>query len=87
MSGHIQYRGTASGDLYIGISGINRVLLSQCFRNFSAFRSDGQCIGDCQLARDFALTDWLTVISRYFGGYSVEGSDFISKGFVASAIF
>ena len=28
MSGHIQYRGTASGDLYIGISGINRVLLS-----------------------------------------------------------
>ena len=86
MSGHIQYRGTASGDLYIRISGINRVLLSSCFRNFSAFRSDSQCIGDCQLARDFALTDWLTVISRYFGGYSVEGSDFISKGFVASAI-
>ena len=28
MSGHIQYRGTASGDLYIGISGINRVLIS-----------------------------------------------------------
>ena len=28
MSGHIQYRGDASGDLYIGISGINRVLLS-----------------------------------------------------------
>ena len=27
-SGHIQYRGTASGDLYIRISGINRVLLS-----------------------------------------------------------
>ena len=27
-SGHIQYRGAASGDLYIGISGINRVLLS-----------------------------------------------------------
>ena len=25
MSGHIQYRGTASGDLYIRISGINRV--------------------------------------------------------------
>ena len=87
MSGHIQYRGAASGDLYIGISGINRVLLSQCFRNFPAFRSDGQCIGDRQLARDFALTDWLTVISRYFGGYSVEGSDFISEGFVASAIF
>ena len=28
MSGHIQYRGTASGDLYIRISGINRVFLS-----------------------------------------------------------
>ena len=28
MSGHIQYRGVASGDLYIRISGINRVLLS-----------------------------------------------------------
>ena len=28
LSGHIQNRGTASGDLYIGISGINRVLLS-----------------------------------------------------------
>ena len=25
MSGHIQYRGAASGDLYIRISGINRV--------------------------------------------------------------
>ena len=28
MSGHIQNRGTASGDLYSRISGINRVLLS-----------------------------------------------------------
>ena len=28
MSGHIQYRGTASGDSYIGISEINRVFLS-----------------------------------------------------------
>ena len=28
MSGHVQNRGAASGDLYIGISGINRVLLS-----------------------------------------------------------
>ena len=28
MSGYMQYRGTASGDLYIRISGINRVLLS-----------------------------------------------------------
>ena len=29
----------------------------------------------------------LTVISRYFGGNPDEGSDFISNGFVASAIF
>ena len=28
MSGHIQYRGAASGDLYIRISGINMVCLS-----------------------------------------------------------
>ena len=28
MSGHIQYPGAASGDLYIRISGINRVFLS-----------------------------------------------------------
>ena len=28
LSSHIQYRGTASADLYIGISGINRVFLS-----------------------------------------------------------
>ena len=54
---------------------------------FSAFRSDCQCIGDCQLARDFAVNDWITVIYRYFGGNPDEGSDFISKGFVAPAIF
>ena len=28
MSGNIQYRGAASGDLYIRISGLNRVFLS-----------------------------------------------------------
>ena len=32
------------------------------------------------------VTDWLSVIYRYFGGNPDEGSDFISKGFVASAI-
>ena len=87
MSGHIQYRGAASKDLYIRISGINRAFLSECFCNFAAFRSDCQCISNCQLARDFAVTDWLTVIYRYFGGNPDERSDFISKGFVASAIF
>ena len=45
-----------------------------------------QCIGDCQLARDFAVTDWLTVISRFFSGNPDEGLNFIRKGFVASAI-
>ena len=39
------------------------------------------------MARDCAVTDWLTVIYRYFGRNPDEGSDFISKGFVASAIF
>ena len=39
------------------------------------------------MARDFAVTEWLTVIYRYFGGNPDEESDFISKGFVASAIF
>ena len=33
------------------------------------------------------MTDWLTVISRYFSRNPDEGSDFIRKGFVASAIF
>ena len=39
------------------------------------------------MARDFAVTDWLTVISRYFSENPDEGSNFIRKGFVASAIF
>ena len=69
------------------MSGINRVFLSYCFRNFSAICSDCQCIGDCQLGRDFAVTDWLTFISRYFSGNPDEGLNFIRKGFVASATF
>ena len=44
---------------------------------FSFSTSQGQRLG----------TDWLTVIYRYFGENPDEGSDFISKGFVASAIF
>ena len=54
---------------------------------FSAFCSDCQCIGNCQLARNFAVTDWLTGSYRYFGGNPTEGSDFISNWFVASLIF
>ena len=33
------------------------------------------------------MTDWSPVISRYFSGNPDEGSGFIRKGFVASAIF
>ena len=33
------------------------------------------------------VTDWLTVISRYFSENPAEGLNFIRKGFVASAIF
>ena len=39
-------------------------------------------MGYCQLSRNFAVTDWLTVFCRYFGGNPDEGSDFISKGFI-----
>ena len=38
------------------------------------------------MARDFAVTDWLTVISRYFSGNPDGGSNLIRKRFVASAI-
>ena len=44
-------------------------------------------MGNCQLARDFAVTDWVTVISRYFSRNPDEGLSFIRKGFIASAIF
>ena len=33
------------------------------------------------------MTDWFSVFFRYFSGNPDEGSTFISKGFVASAIF
>ena len=39
------------------------------------------------MARDFAVTDWLSVISRYFSGNPDQGLNFIRKGFVAPAIF
>ena len=38
------------------------------------------------MTRDFAVTDWLPVISRYFSGNPDEGLNFIRKGFLASAI-
>ena len=44
-------------------------------------------MGDWRLARNFAVTDWLTVISRYFSRNPDEGLNLIRKGFVACAIF
>ena len=59
-------RCTASGDLYIRISGINRVLFSYCFGQFLRFRSDIHCFDSWRLARDFSVTASLTVIYRDF---------------------
>ena len=39
------------------------------------------------MACDFAVTDGLTVISRYFSKNPDEGLNFIREGFVASPIF
>ena len=58
-------RCTASGDLYIRTSGINRVLFSHCFRQFLRFRSDIHCFDSWRLARDFSVTASLTVIYIY----------------------
>ena len=49
-------RCTASGDFYIRISGINRVLFSYCFRQFLRFRSDHHCFDCWRLDRDFTVT-------------------------------
>ena len=59
-------RCAASGDLYIRISGINRVLFPYCFRQFVRFRSDIHCFDSWRLVRDFSVTASLTVIYRYF---------------------
>ena len=67
-------RCTASGDLYIRTSGINRVLFSYCFRQFLRFRSDIHCFDSWRLARDFSVTASLTVIYRYFSANRDEDS-------------
>ena len=79
-------RCTASGDLYIRISGINRVLFSYCFRQFLRFRSDIHCFDSWRLARDFSVTACLTVIYRYFSANRDEDSKVFRNCIDASAI-
>ena len=80
-------RCTASRDLYIRTSGINRVLFSYCFRQFLRFRSDIHCFGSWQLARDFTVTASLTVINENFSAIRDEGSKVFRNCIDASAIF
>ena len=80
-------RCVASGDLYIRISGINRVLFSYCFRQFLRFRSDIHCFDSWRLVRDFSVTASLTVIYRYFSAIRDEDSKVFRNCIDASAIF
>ena len=80
-------RCTASGDLCIGISGINRVLFSYCFRRFLPFRSDTHCFGSWRLARDFSVTASLTVNNGNSSAIRDEGSKVFRNCIDASAIF
>ena len=84
---HIGNRCVASGDLYIRISGINRVLFSYCFRQFLRFRSDIHCFDSWRLVRDFSVTASLTVIYRYFSANRDEDSKVFRNCIDASAIF
>ena len=80
-------RCTASGDLGIRISGINRVLFSYCFRQFLRFRSDTHCFDCWRLDRDFTVTASLTVINGNFNAIRHEGSKVVRNCMDASAIF
>ena len=80
-------RCTASGDLCIRISGINRVLFSYCFRQFLCFRSDIHCFDCWRLDRDFTVTASLTVYNGNFNAIRHEGSKAFRNCLDASAIF
>ena len=80
-------RCTASGDLCIRISGMDRVLLSYCFRQFLRFRSDIHCFDCWRLDRDFTVTASLTVINGNFNAIRDEGSKAFRNCMDASAIF
>ena len=87
VKARIGNRCAASGDLYIRISGINRVLFSYCFRQFLRFRSDIQCLDSWRLVRDFSVTASLTFLYRYFSAIRDEDSKVFSNCIDASAIF
>ena len=80
-------RCTASGDMCIRISGINRVLFSYCFRQFLCFRSDTHCFDCWRLVRDFTVTASLTVYNGNFNAIRDEGSKVARNCMDASAIF
>ena len=80
-------RCTASGDLCIRISGINRVLFSYCFRQFLRFRSDTHCFDCWRLDRDFTVTASSTVYNGNFNAIRHEGSKAFRNCMDASAIF
>ena len=80
-------RCTASGDLCIRISGINRVLFSYCFRQVLRFRSDIHCFDCWRLDRDFTVTASLTVYNGNFNAIRHEGSKAFRYCMDASAIF
>ena len=80
-------RCTASGDLYIRISGINRVLFSHPFRQFLRFRSDIHCFDSWRIARDFSVTASLTVNNGNSSAIRDEGSKVFRNCIDASAIF
>ena len=80
-------RCTASGDLYIRTSGINRVLFSYCFRQVLRFRSDIHCFDCWRLDRDFTVTASLTVYNGNFNAIRHEGSKAFRNCLDASAIF
>ena len=80
-------RCTASGDLYIRTSVINRVLFSYCFRQVLRFRSDIHCFDCWRLDRDFTVTASLTVYNGNFNAIRHEGSKAFRNCMDASAIF
>ena len=80
-------RCTASGDLYIRVSGINRVFFSYCFRQVLRFRSDTHCFDCWRLDRDFTVTASLTVYNGNFNAIRDEASKVFRNCVYASAIF
>ena len=80
-------RCTASGNLYIRTSGINRVLFSYCFCQVLRFCSDIHCFDCWRLDRDFTVTASLTVYNGNFNAIRHEGSKAFRNCMDASEIF